>query len=173
MTKRPTTRVNARAGARDQTLPADARAVRDALSALIRVAQYRDRGCICCHDISVSQCHALEEVLNRGPITLGDLATTLYLDKSTASRVVGGLIDKGYVSRTTHPDDARAIQLEATSKGRKELATIERELLAETRALIADVEPAVRHGMVRLLAQLARAIATRAGVPCGCCESNS
>jgi hypothetical protein len=65
----------------------DARAVHEALSDLVRVYQFRDRDRICCHDVSVTQCYALEALIRRGPITLGELAAELYLDKSTASRV--------------------------------------------------------------------------------------
>ena len=75
----------------DGTLPEDARAVHEALSDLVRVYQFRDRDRICCHDVSVTQCYALEALIRRGPITLGELAAELYLDKSTASRVVGTL----------------------------------------------------------------------------------
>jgi len=56
-----------------------------ALSELVRVYQFRDRDRICCHDISVTQCYALEALVRRGPRTLNELAGDVYLDKSTAS----------------------------------------------------------------------------------------
>ena len=37
-----------------------------ALSALIRVYQFRDRDRICCHDVSVTQCYALEALVKLG-----------------------------------------------------------------------------------------------------------
>jgi DNA-binding MarR family transcriptional regulator len=39
------------------------------------------------------------------------------LDKSTASRVVDALERKGYVERTRHPDDGRALLIQATVAG--------------------------------------------------------
>ena len=84
----------------DSDLARDARAFYDALSDLVRVYQFRDRDRICCYDISVSQCYALEALVRRGGMTLNDLAAQLYLDKSTASRVVDALERKGYVART-------------------------------------------------------------------------
>jgi MarR family transcriptional regulator, 2-MHQ and catechol-resistance regulon repressor len=156
------------AGSADAEAAADARALHLALSALLRVVQYRDRDRICCHDVSVSQCHALEEVLARGPLTLGELAAVLYLDKSTASRVVSGLIEKRYVERRDHPEDARAVQLEATESGRRLAAQIESEMVAEAQALLGPVAPEVRRAMVTLLERLARAVANRAGVSCSC-----
>jgi hypothetical protein len=48
-------------------LEADAVALHEALSELVRVYQFRDRDRICCHDISVTQCYALDALLRRGP----------------------------------------------------------------------------------------------------------
>ena len=84
-------------------LDADAGALHDALSELVRVYQFRDRDRICCHDISVTQCYALEALLRRGPSGLNELAAELYLDKSTASRVVATLERKRYISRAPPP----------------------------------------------------------------------
>src|ERR1700730_1400700 len=104
---------------REGGLHEDARAVHEALSALVRVYQFRDRDRICCHDISVTQCHALEALIRRGPSTLGQVAAELYLDKSTASRVIGTLERKRYVRRSPHPDDGRAVVLEVTPTGQR------------------------------------------------------
>src|SRR6187549_1528620 len=103
----------------DGTLHDDARAVHQALSELVRVYQFRDRDKICCHDVSVTQCYALEALLRRGPSGLGELAVELYLDKSTASRVVSALKRKGYVTQVSHPDDGRAVVLTVTAAGRR------------------------------------------------------
>src|SRR5262245_22081160 len=91
----------------------------EALSELVRLYQFRDRDRICCHELSVTQCYAIDALVRRGPVTLGDLASDLYLDKSTASRVVTTLVRKGYVERTVHPADARAVLLRATPAGRR------------------------------------------------------
>ena len=48
-----------------------------ALSDLVRVYQFRDRDRICCHDISVTQCYALEALVRLGPRTLNELAAAL------------------------------------------------------------------------------------------------
>jgi len=69
----------------DPSLSRDADEVQRALSDLVRIVQFRDRDRICCHDVSVTQCTALEEMIRRGPLTLNELAEALYLDKSTAS----------------------------------------------------------------------------------------
>src|SRR5688572_21605599 len=112
-------------------LEADAAALHAALNELVRVYQFRDRDRICCHDVSVTQCYAIEALVRRGPSGLNELAAELYLDKSTASRVVATLRRKGYVSRAAHPEDGRAIVLRVTPSGRRLHDRIRKDLVAE------------------------------------------
>lgn len=159
---------------RPARLEAQAAALQEALSELVRVYQFRDRDRICCHDISVTQCYALETLVRRGPSGLNELAGELFLDKSTASRVVGALKRKGYVVRAAHPEDGRAIVLTATPAGRRLHARIQAELIAETKRLLGDFEPEVRHAAAPLVRRLARAATARCGggSSAGCCSSS-
>ena len=159
---------SAPAPAADPRLAADARELHRVLSDLIRVVQFRDRDRICCYDVSVSQCYALEVVLERGPLTLNDLAAHLYLDKSTASRVVKALVEKEYVERRPHPDDGRAVLIVATTAGRRLHAVIECDLLGEVERLVADFDPEVRRALASLLARLGRAAVAAARETCAC-----
>ena len=157
----------------DPALDRDARALYDALSDLIRVYQFRDRDRICCHDISVSQCYGLDALARRGPMTLNDLAANLYLDKSTASRVVDALERKTYVTRTPHPQDGRALLLEVTPAGRDLHERVATEIAGEERLLLADFDPEVRQSMVKLIGRLGRAAAARVEASGGnCCRVN-
>src|SRR5262245_16703115 len=97
----------------------DAQAFHEALADLVRVYQFRDRTSIGCHGISVTQCYALEAVVERRMLTMNGLATLLWLDKSTASRVVDGLETAGFVRRIRHPVDGRSILLVPTATGRR------------------------------------------------------
>src|SRR5215203_6540295 len=92
----------------------DAEALQEAVADLVRIYQFRDRDRICCHDISVTQCYALETLIEHGPIRLRELTDRLFLDKSTTSRVVQALVKKGYVEQQTDPTDGRATTLSAS-----------------------------------------------------------
>ena len=133
----------------------------EALCLFSRAYQFRDRDRICCHDISVTQCHALDALIRRDRCTLNELAAELYLDKSTASRVVGTLERKGYVARTRHPRDQRAVLLAATTAGQKLYAKITESLVAERRQILASFPPEVRAGAVELIRRLTKAVKAR------------
>lgn len=142
-------------------LQRDAEALHDAVANLVRVYQFRDRDRICCHDISVTQCHALETLVDQGPLRLGALAQRVFLDKSTTSRVVGALVRKGYVENEPDPSDGRATVLNATKRGRALCARINADLVAQQRLLLEDLDPAVRAGVVEVIRRLARSADAR------------
>lgn len=155
-------------------LERDAEALHSALNELVRVYQFRDRDRICCHDVSVTQCYAIEALVRRGPSGLNDLAADLYLEKSTASRVVATLERKGYVTRSPHPEDGRAIVLGVTAAGRRLHDRIRKDLVNEAKGLLQDFEPEVREGAARLILRLARAAAARSGVSGpSCCSTDT
>lgn len=145
---------------------ADAEALYEALTQLIHVYQYRDRDRICCHDVSVTQCHAMEILAKQGVMRLQSLAEQLRLDKSTSSRVVESLVKKAYVTRIENPEDRRAVLLSLTGEGAAIYQRIRAELIEEEYKLLADLPPEVRHGAPELLRRLAGAAARRTGFLC-------
>lgn len=160
--RRPVTTVSPEASAAEASLERDASDLHVALADLLRVYQFRDRSSICCHGISVTQCYALEAVIHRGSLTMNELAALLWLDKSTASRVVDGLEGAGYLRRTSHPSDGRSLLLAPTATGRALHDRIVRDLIDEEKQLLADFDPEVRQATARLIARLARAAGERA-----------
>jgi DNA-binding MarR family transcriptional regulator len=139
----------------------DAQALQAAVADLVRVYQFRDRDRICCHDISVTQCHALETLVEHGPLRLGDLTQRLFLDKSTTSRVVRTLVKKGYVEQHSDASDGRATALSVTRTGRNLCARITEDLVDQQTALLADLDPEVRSGVVNVIRRLAQAADSR------------
>ena len=142
-------------------LDRDAADLQSAVADLVRVYQFRDRDRICCHDISVTQCYALETLVEHGPLRLSALADRLFLDKSTTSRVVGTLVKKGYVEQGADAHDGRAIALNATRKGRSLCARITGDLVDQQKQLLQDLDPDVRAGVVQVLRRLAQAADAR------------
>lgn len=145
----------------DDGLRSDAEALHAAVSDLVRLYQFRDRDRICCHDISVTQCHALEVLVERGPSRSQALAAALRLDKSTTTRVVDALVRKGYVERRPDPEDARAVTLTATAAGRQLYGLINEDLIDQQALMIRDLDPGVRQAATELISRLARAARDR------------
>ena len=156
-------------------LERDAAALQAAVSELVRVYQFRDRDCICCHDISVTQCYALETLVEHGPMRSTALAERLFLDKSTTSRVVATLVKKGYVEQRADEADGRAIALQASATGRRLYKRITADLVEQQKHLLQDLDPEVREGVVRVIRGLTRAADSRfrsgvsVGAGGGCC----
>ena len=152
------------------TTHSDGAALHAAVSDLVRVYQFRDRDNICCHDISVTQCYALEALVHRGPMRLNALSAILFLDKSTASRVVQSLVRKGYAKHRRDPLDGRAMVLEVTAPGKRLHGKIVAELVSQQDALMADLSPDTRRAVVDVIRRLANAADARfrAGVSTCC-----
>lgn len=150
----------------------DAAALQAAVADLVRVYQFRDRDRICCHDVSVTQCYALETLVAQGSLRLGALAERLFLDKSTTSRVVNALARKGYVEQTPDPTDGRAMLITATRQGQRLCARISADLVEQQKQLLEELAPEIRAGVVQVIQRLARAADARfrSGVSAGCCE---
>jgi MarR family 2-MHQ and catechol resistance regulon transcriptional repressor len=145
----------------DTALDRDAWELHEALSELVRVYQFRDRKRVCYRDVSITQCYAIDALIRNGPVSLNMLASELFLDKSTASRVIDSLERKGYVTRSADPKDGRALILKVTKRGRELHSRIEGELAEEMKKMISDFDPDIRQATIRLVARLAKAATKR------------
>jgi DNA-binding MarR family transcriptional regulator len=71
------------------------------------------------------------------PVRLSDLAASMELDLSTVSRQVRHLVDAGFVTRQSDPEDGRAALLTLSDRGRCVLEAVRRarrEMLRQTLA---------------------------------------
>lgn len=156
-------------------LQRDAEALQAAVADLVRVYQFRDRDRICCHDVSVTQCYALETLVDHGPMRLSALAERLFLDKSTTSRVLNALVRKRYVEQRPDPTDGRAMLVRVTRQGQRLRARIAADLVAQQKQVLEDLPPEIRAGAVQVIRRVAHAADARfrAGVAGGCCTPDA
>lgn len=70
------------------------------------------------HDTTPSQLTAIASLYRTGPQTLGDLAAYERVKPPTMTRIVSALEERGYVSKTSDPDDGRVVRIDLTSAGR-------------------------------------------------------
>jgi DNA-binding MarR family transcriptional regulator len=141
----------------------DQQELSDAILALARAYQLRDRNRVCRHGITVSQCYALEHIAANEGVTVGGLAAALSLDKSTTSRVVEGLRSAGLADFADDALHRREKPIAATARGAALNKRIHAEILEEHLKAMARFSPRDR----RACRDLLRALATQAvcGLP--------
>jgi DNA-binding MarR family transcriptional regulator len=84
----------------------------------------------CGRPVSVSEAHALRELAREAPLAQSELGAKLGLEKSTVSRLVGQLEDRGWVTRAPNPGDGRSVVVRLTAVGRR----ADRQIAAARRA---------------------------------------
>lgn len=140
---------------------ATARELYRALRDLARTSRERDSEQLCGHEITRTECHALETLVEDGPMTVNQIAGVLRLDKSTASRVAQSLEDKRLAARAGHPADGRALQIGVTARGRRLHGRVLSESIACYAALLEEMDPEARTAAVDLLRRLSRPASCR------------
>ena len=107
--------------------------------------------------LSLAQYHLLEP-LAEGPRTNRELAELAGISAPTATRLVDGLLERGFVSRVEDPIDRRAVVISLTASGRTALAKKQREYAARRRRVADALEPDEQVVAAELLRRLAAVI---------------
>ena len=80
----------------------------------------KEPGEVSTHELTTSQAQALRLVIFEGPQRIGSLAKHLGVTMATASRTVDALVATDLVRREADPEDARAVRVVLTARGRRE-----------------------------------------------------
>jgi DNA-binding MarR family transcriptional regulator len=87
--------------------------------------------------LTLGSLSALATIIDVGPIRPGDLAVREGVAPATLSRVIGALERDGHIERHPDPQDGRSVFLEATSKGKREVAAVRRRRATVMKARLA------------------------------------
>ena len=139
----------------DPNLRLEATELTHALVDMVRVIQFRDRDRGCCHGLSPSQCYGLKAICDGVCLGVNELAARLYLEKSSASRLVNSLEDLGLVIKEVDPEDRRALRLRASPSGEAINRTIMEDLVAQSTRLLEDLDDASRSAVTKVVRGLA------------------
>jgi DNA-binding MarR family transcriptional regulator len=115
---------------------------------LLRKFQMRDRNEITCCGVSVSQCYTLDTLGEHGEMSMVQLARKMFLDKSTMTRVVDGLIERELVVRRFDDNDRRLIYVALTAAGRKVLDGIRAQQLRSLRQILERIPAGERQKLL-------------------------
>ncbi len=111
--------------------------------------------------IGPAQLSALSVIVFGGPISLNDLARAEQVRPPTMSRIVDGLEAGGLARRRAHPDDRRAVMIEATEKGTGILQKGRKLRVRFLASHLAGLSGAERDHIARAVAALQKALQTR------------
>ena len=142
---------------------AEASALYEAMQALVRVYQFRDRDRGCYGEVTPNECYALEALEASGGATVSALAAALALHKSNASRVVTALVRKGFAARRQDGNDARAVRVAITARGVAVHAAIRRSIERRYVELLRELPRSTRRDLVGLVRALGAEAAERIG----------
>ncbi|MBX0300669.1 MarR family winged helix-turn-helix transcriptional regulator [Cryobacterium sp. 1639] len=84
----------------------------------------------------------LSVLLSTGPIRLGELADLSRVSQPTATKLVAGLVTRGWAERTSDADDARVSLIDMTPAGNAALTAWRSELAAALLPYFADLPAA-------------------------------
>jgi DNA-binding MarR family transcriptional regulator len=132
--------------------------LRQGLQQLIRLSRILEPHGGATTHASLSEVMALGELTDVEAMSQHELARRLGLEKSTVSRLVTGLVDRGWLSRTRNPDNRRLYRLQLTHDGQAAARQIGTQLRARHTELLNGLTAAERHGLTIGLAGIARVL---------------
>jgi DNA-binding MarR family transcriptional regulator len=114
-------------------------------------------------DISFTQLAALYSVAGTATLTIGDLAEQLGRSPSATSRLVSGLVERGYLERDVEVADRRQHVLTLTSQGQALVASVDHARADQFLAVLRPLPPPERALVAMGVAALASHALNRRG----------
>lgn len=124
--------------------------------------QLQRRETACCGGTTPTQCQVLTELGRGGPITLGELAGRLDLDKSWVSRTVESLARAQLLEKHPSELDRRTVLVSLTPAGEARCRELNATLDALARRVLERIPAPERPGVVAALRLLEQALQAEA-----------
>ena len=110
--------------------------------------------------ISLSEMFALMALSAEEPMSQQALAEQLHLEKSTVSRLIKHLEQRGWVKRVRDLHDTRMFQLHLSDAGHEQACRLARSLAERHQRLLAELKPDEQEALAYGLSALVRALRT-------------
>jgi MarR family transcriptional regulator, organic hydroperoxide resistance regulator len=107
--------------------------------------------------VSLAQFNVLDPLLD-GPLTVGQVAEAAGVAPPTATRMLDGLVERGFVSRAADAADRRAVIMSLTPAGRRAATAKAREYDRLRKQVGAVLEPDEQRLAAQLLRRLGEVI---------------
>ena len=109
-------------------------------------------------DLTLSEMFTLLALSPGAPMSQQALAEQLHLEKSTVSRLVGHLEQRGWVRRVRDRHDTRVFRLQLSETGHEHAARLARSLAERHERLLAALSPDEQEALAYGLSALIRAL---------------
>jgi DNA-binding MarR family transcriptional regulator len=138
--------------------PDDVVAAQEALQRFVRnFGLHQPDRTPCGQPLPVSEAYAVAELFRSGPLRQVDLGRRLRLEKSTVSRLVTNLVNRGWAGRSTADDDGRGVRVGLTDAGTAAAERLAAARQARLAGLLDRVPDDQRAALVAALQMLAEA----------------
>jgi putative acetyltransferase len=141
----------------DSAMNSSVESVRDAARQLVRELHLLDGRVECC-GVPLSECHLITELNQMGEATASELCERLVLEKSTMSRLVNKVVDKGLVCASCCQDDRRSRILCLTEEGKAQARMIDRHARDQVASALDFLAPKEKETAISGLALYARSL---------------
>ena len=108
--------------------------------------------------LSLSEMFALMTLSSEAPMSQQVLAEQLHLEKSTVSRLIKHLEQRGWVKRVRDRHDARMVRLHLSDEGHKQALCLVKSLAERHQRLLAELKPDEQEALAYGLSALVRAL---------------
>jgi DNA-binding MarR family transcriptional regulator len=135
----------------DAKVGADTSAFYAQLTSLLKLYQFRGRKRRLICGLNATECYALAEVREYGPLAVQAVSDALSLDKSTGTRVVRSLERLGLVKRSASATDYKAHAIVVTQKGARLQNRLARQVWLEYAGVLAKFSPSQRKAATRIV----------------------
>lgn len=111
-----------------------------------------------CHGLTVLQAQTLDEIAKREGLSMNELSEIMLLARSTMTRVVDQLVEKGLVGRDQDPGDRRLVCVRSTPEGYRVRDIVTGCLLNAQKEVLGKIRPEDRPTVLYALRELVKAM---------------
>ncbi len=109
--------------------------------------------------LTKTELRILELLFRKGELTMSQIAQNMEVSMSTATGIVGKLVDKRLVTRERKRDDRRVVKIALTEEGKKTAISHEKEKVEMARKLTELLTPEEFEKLTMILERIAERIA--------------
>ncbi|MCB9555262.1 MAG: MarR family transcriptional regulator [Deltaproteobacteria bacterium] len=140
--------------------PGDGPAFVEDFLAIYRLFGGVEREEICRGTVTVAQCFAFQVLLS-GPREMSALAAALGSSTSATTRLVEGMVRRGWVERCRTEDDRRKVIVELTASGVAQAEQLRQATISRMDAVMEQIPASERHVVCRATQLLREALEDR------------